>query len=575
LVASLRAGLAVRPNAPAQALAQFEGVVRLWPDVPDAAELTGWSWHDLLVRSAELASLAGANLKARDLVGRALDEVDRAAAPVRAAVLLERFGRYCWLAGVAGARDAREEAVALVAGLPASVEHATVLAAMAQDLMLRSRYRDAIGYARRARDMADGVVAAHAADTLGVCLCMDGQEREGLDLLRWALTAATGLGDAAEIGRAYLNLSEMLTFAGRFAEALRYGQEGVEVTRKLGLTGMFTPFIQGNVVRLLFRLGRWDDAAELAAEVLDGAGENWPRVGVSIPLAAVRIRRGQLDEAQRLLDDVAPLIDSVQAGYSRNEVIRRRCELAIARRDWDRARAAVREGLEVSDTTMWEPLRPVLCALGVRIEADALQEARLAGRRVDHAAAVARADRLLADCAEDTAGYALLARAERTRLDARPDPLAWAEVVRNRDAASDSYQAAYARWRQAEALLACRSPRGGASPFLREARLMAVGLGAAPLVAEVDALAARAGVDLAERRVPVDRPVARLGLTQREAEVLSLLGRGLTNGDIARALFISTKTASVHVSAILRKLGVASRTQAAAYAGSEVAGRRI
>jgi DNA-binding NarL/FixJ family response regulator len=72
------------------------------------------------------------------------------------------------------------------------------------------------------------------------------------------------------------------------------------------------------------------------------------------------------------------------------------------------------------------------------------------------------------------------------------------------------------------------------------------------------------------RLAPVQRRPARaadpLGLTPREREVIGLLHRGLSNAEIARALFISEKTASVHVSNILRKLGVTSRLQAATIA---------
>jgi DNA-binding NarL/FixJ family response regulator len=60
-----------------------------------------------------------------------------------------------------------------------------------------------------------------------------------------------------------------------------------------------------------------------------------------------------------------------------------------------------------------------------------------------------------------------------------------------------------------------------------------------------------------------------LGLTAREQEVLALVADGATNRLIARALFITEKTASVHVSNILRKLGVANRTQAARVARQE------
>ena len=72
------------------------------------------------------------------------------------------------------------------------------------------------------------------------------------------------------------------------------------------------------------------------------------------------------------------------------------------------------------------------------------------------------------------------------------------------------------------------------------------------------------------RRPPASlttRPIAiRLGLTSREAEVLALVAAGKTNREIGAELYVSEKTASVHVSNILRKLGVSSRVEAAAIA---------
>ena len=98
----------------------------------------------------------------------------------------------------------------------------------------------------------------------------------------------------------------------------------------------------------------------------------------------------------------------------------------------------------------------------------------------------------------------------------------------------------------------------------REARRIASDLGARPLQGELDLLAQRARLDLADHSEdePVDRANA-LGLTPREREVLQLLARGCTNREIATELVISTKTASVHVSHILRKLDVPSRIDAA------------
>ena len=95
-------------------------------------------------------------------------------------------------------------------------------------------------------------------------------------------------------------------------------------------------------------------------------------------------------------------------------------------------------------------------------------------------------------------------------------------------------------------------------------------MGAGPLLEEVQLLAQRTRVDLtapdADTRDETGELEETLGLTPRELEVLSLVSRGYTNGEIAAALVISVKTASVHVSHILRKLGAPNRREAAAIA---------
>ena len=100
---------------------------------------------------------------------------------------------------------------------------------------------------------------------------------------------------------------------------------------------------------------------------------------------------------------------------------------------------------------------------------------------------------------------------------------------------------------------------------LREAFSRASRLGAAPLVADVETLARRTRIRLTTaEKTPASEGV--LGLTRRETEVLALVAAGHTNHQIAEVLFMSDKTASVHVSRILTKLGVATRGQAAALA---------
>jgi DNA-binding NarL/FixJ family response regulator len=104
---------------------------------------------------------------------------------------------------------------------------------------------------------------------------------------------------------------------------------------------------------------------------------------------------------------------------------------------------------------------------------------------------------------------------------------------------------------------------------------LAGGLGARLLVAEIDALVRRARIELAappgggapdDPAPAVTTVTDELGLTSREREVLALVAEGRSNRQIADALFISAKTASVHVSNILAKLGVANRGEAAAVA---------
>jgi DNA-binding NarL/FixJ family response regulator len=97
--------------------------------------------------------------------------------------------------------------------------------------------------------------------------------------------------------------------------------------------------------------------------------------------------------------------------------------------------------------------------------------------------------------------------------------------------------------------------------------MVALEVGSPPFLDEVTGLARRAGVSLGAREDEPDADTASaLGLTHRELEVLRLLADGRTNRQIADELFITPKTASVHVSRILMKLAVSNRAAAAAAA---------
>jgi DNA-binding CsgD family transcriptional regulator len=206
-------------------------------------------------------------------------------------------------------------------------------------------------------------------------------------------------------------------------------------------------------------------------------------------------------------------------------------------------------------------------------DADERAARELADDLVDRARAATAAPDVLATPA--VAANQLTAEAEWSRAAGPGDPDRWAAAAEAWEALGYPWQAGYARWRQAEALLARGAPRPAAAAALAGARALAGRLGARQLTAEIDALARRARIELDRPggQAPDDQATdgratatEELGLTPREREVLALVAEGRTNRQIAEALFISDKTASVHVSNILAKLGVANRGEAAAVA---------
>ena len=166
----------------------------------------------------------------------------------------------------------------------------------------------------------------------------------------------------------------------------------------------------------------------------------------------------------------------------------------------------------------------------------------------------------------DTAAHLAHAAASLTRLTVS-DADAWAEATARWAELGDRWATATALVREAEAAASVGLADRAASS-LRQAHSIASELGAAPLLAEIEGVSRRTRISVeAPTRVTLDESAAqRLGLTPREAEVLALVATGRTNRQIGDELFVSDKTASVHVSNILRKLGVNSRVDAAAVA---------
>ena len=218
-----------------------------------------------------------------------------------------------------------------------------------------------------------------------------------------------------------------------------------------------------------------------------------------------------------------------------------------------------------------------VAATGVRVEADAAVRARDLGE--DPSLAIAMAEGLIARveaCAEGDrpveAAFLASARAEFARASDDDDPALWTAAAAAWEALGRPYRAAQAVRRRAEALLA-RGEREGAAVAAAEALAAASAIGAVWLASEIEgfALRARLRLDPDEPSPPsaqtaTDDGEDPFGLTPRERQVLALLADGRTNREIGAALYMAEKTASVHVSRILSKLDVRSRTEAAAVA---------
>jgi DNA-binding CsgD family transcriptional regulator len=217
-----------------------------------------------------------------------------------------------------------------------------------------------------------------------------------------------------------------------------------------------------------------------------------------------------------------------------------------------------------------------LLTAGMRACADLAEQARARHDKPAAAAAVASADGLATWVGQmggvPFADHPLVAAipaeratwdAERTRVAGASDPGAWGAAADAWQILGCPHRAGYAGWRQAQALLDT-GPPAAAADALRSAAAAADGH--TPLLDQVRVLADRARIPLQPPAAvpsgpsPADAP-APYGLTGRELAVLRLLAAGRTNAQIGAELYISPKTAGVHVSNILRKLGVSGRSR--------------
>jgi DNA-binding CsgD family transcriptional regulator/tetratricopeptide (TPR) repeat protein len=415
---------------------------------------------------------------------------------------------------------------------------------------------------------------ADALVTLGGVQANGGDMEAGLATILEGLRLAERLGAVETTLRGHVNYSHVLEELGRHQEAIDFAAAGLELARRTGRARTIGAYLAANMVEPMIRLGRWREAETVAVQAMRCEPEAVFAAGLIDKLAHLAVVTGRREEAERLAEQTRRLVSASQdpqivgpLGYTLGEARRLAGDL-------EGAVAIVTAALRVkADFSLGRYAWPLVW-LGSRIAADQMILSR--DRRVPDSAANITLGKLTA-IAETLPritpigrGYAAVAAAERARATG-PDTTAWEDAVAVWRDAAEPYLLAYCLLRLAEDQLAA-GDRRAATASAGQAMALAAELGARPLAGEIEALARRGRLDLAapELDEPEAGPVgdgdrlAHFGLTEREREVLDLLAAGRSNAQIAAALFISPKTASVHVSNILAKLGVTGRVEAAA-----------
>jgi DNA-binding CsgD family transcriptional regulator/tetratricopeptide (TPR) repeat protein len=567
----------------AEATDHLERALELWESVDDAAERAGMDEAELYALAAETAYLSGRGQDAIRLVEVALSKADPAADVHRAALLRERLGRYVWPTSGDTERALRvyQEAVDLLPADEPRPELARVLAGLGQILMLTGRPDESMRHCQRAIAVARQVGAraeeAHALNTLGSDFAHLGERSRGIEALRESLRISDELGELESLTRGYVNLGEMLDQDADFEAALELALEGARRAEELGLREARF-MCEGEAATRALKLGRLAEVDRLT-EMASERPPSLAKLNQCAGRARLEIQRGRLAEAESSLAAAMEATPYAPGPTWIEPLASARVEFELLRGDSSEARRLGEEALEAAAAGEYVAFTARLHALTARACANLAEAARAArdpaaAREAAEGARAAldRLDPLLEPQAwrgsppAESLAHRELCAAESGRAAGTADADEWAAVAERWNEVGLPLEEAYARLREAEARLA-EGDRDGANDAAAAGLPIVSEAGADWLRDELRALARRGRLAMPSKdrgaRPPVDDALARLGLTDRELEVLELVAAGMTNREIGERLFMSQKTASVHVSRILTKLEVSSRVEAA------------
>ncbi|MGP4002976.1 helix-turn-helix transcriptional regulator [Streptomyces sp. 8N706] len=580
---------------------------RCYPDSPQRH----LHFLDLLAEAAVAARWDDAAERSYALVKKALKLIDEDRDPARAAWFWMQRSRLMTSMGRGDGWAEISRAQELVTGLPPSAVHADVLLHAAAWHSLHVSDTGSVPLAERAVELARLVgareVELNARVTRACLRAQAGEGEKAVAELYEVRELVERIWAPRALDRVHGNLVDVLHRLGRTAEAVRAAEAGIEALGRHRLNESAT-FVAGNLVEALLLLGEWDRSAALL--------DQWRyRARSSRPLASMELRRIELALYRGQYGPVPGLIAATRDHLGKNDMepqyelplAQAEMRFAAAHGQFDRASAALDCALNLlpllgQETYVWQ-----LLVSGATLAA---QRRGLPGTDgTAHQRLVSRlkaASRSLACPAPLWTAWSRRFDAELARARGEHQPRLWAEATAAFEPFDYPYLLAELRHRWAEALLGsgAASTESGAvrertAGLLAQAHAVATRLGARPLREEIELLARRARLPLeaeghgapaarggtwadgmstavvdpaADARDGVAAngadadPAQSLGLTRREREVLRLVAAGRSNRQIAEELFISPKTASVHVSNILAKMGVSGRGEAASIA---------
>jgi DNA-binding NarL/FixJ family response regulator len=555
----------------------LDRAIELFNHVPDAEALAEMDRAELMAQAAMARYYEGNLPRSTALLEKAIELLDEEAEPRRVAVV------YGWLERSLthwGHADEGEEALAHALSLiPAddrSPERAWLITNRTKALMLRSRFSEAVTAGREAmplvHEIGDPDTKAGLLNALGVALMAVGDEDEGAAMLREAIEISAVSTMQQQLGTSYNNLAEGLHLAGRSEEGLEVALEGRE---RIEGANRSQGWLSLQAAEILLDLGRLDEAEAIMPAPGDRPAYGMYLTNLDLRRGELALLRGEHETARALLEEAGRV--AMRAGQPQyhgphgafmGELLRREGDL-----DGARAVVAAAAPLLAGDTVRVARL----AALGARIEADEAARARDLGHADDAAEAAERAARH-ADEAAAVIGprskveraYAAVAAAYATcaRGDDARDQLR--EAIERFEELGHPHPAALMRMTLAEDALRA-GDRDEAAHYAGKALESASEMGAHWLAREARSFLVRARLALPEGCDAEAEDVEAadedpFGLTPREREVLAMVAEGATNREIGERLFMAEKTASVHVSRILAKLDVRSRTEAAAVA---------